>query len=209
MKKIKIFIVDDHKLFRNGLKFILGEMPNVEITGEASDGKEFVDRVAEVDADVILMDINMPELNGIEASRIALQKRPELNILVLTMFDDEQYYNSMIELGIKGFILKDADNTELIAAITRIFNGSTYFSQDLLLKIIKNKSAANNVSITDREKEVLTYICKGFSNAEIADHLHISQRTVERHRASLLEKTDSSNSIKLVLFALRNNIASL
>lgn len=209
MKKIKIFIVDDHKLFRNGLKFILSEMPNIEITGEASDGKEFVDKSAEIDADVILMDINMPELNGIEASRIALQKRPDLNILVLTMFDDEQYYNSMIELGIKGFILKDADNTELIAAITRINNGSTYFSQDLLLKIIKNKSAASNVAITDREKEVLTYICKGYSNAEIADYLHISQRTVERHRASLLEKTDSSNSIKLVLFALRNNIASL
>jgi len=208
-KKIKIVIVDDHKLFRSGLNFILKETEEFDVVGEASNGKEFLELLDEVTPDIVLMDIKMPEMGGIEASKLALEKYPKLNILVLSMFDDEQYYNTLIDLGIRGFILKDTDNSELKAAIKKVYEGNSYFAQELLLKIIKNKTNVATVNLSDRELEVLTYICKGHSNNEIADILNISIRTVERHRANMLEKTNSSNSIKLVLFAIKNNIVTV
>jgi DNA-binding NarL/FixJ family response regulator len=209
MKKIKTYIVDDHKLFRNGLNFILKENENIEVIGEASNGKEFLEVLQTTKPDLVLMDIRMPEMNGIEASRQALQMYPDLNILVLTMFDDEQYYNSMIDIGVRGFILKDADTSELKIAIQKVCEGNSYFSQELLLKIIKNKNNAPSITLSERELDVLTHICKGYANYEIADMLNISLRTVERHRANLLEKTGSNNSIKLVLYALKNNMVSM
>jgi DNA-binding NarL/FixJ family response regulator len=115
----------------------------------------------------------------------------------------------MIDIGVRGFILKDADSGELKAAVTKVYEGNSYFSQELLLKIIKNKTNVTNVNISKREIEVLTYICKGLANYEIAEILNISLRTVERHRANLLEKTGSSNSIKLVLFAIKNNVVNI
>jgi len=160
----------------------------------------------EVTPDVVLMDIKMPEMGGIEASKLALAKNQDLNILILSMFDDEQYYNTLIDMGIRGFILKDTDNSELKMAIRKVFSGHSYFAQELLLKIIKNKTTVGSVNLSNRELEVLSYICKGHSNNEIGDILNISVRTVERHRANMLEKTNSSNSIKLVLFAIKNNI---
>lgn len=209
MPKIRVVIVDDHKLFRNGLSFILREIEDVEIIGEASNGKEFLTLLQESKPDLVLMDIKMPEMDGIEASKIALQQYPDLNILVLSMFDDEQYYNSMIDIGVRGFILKDADSSELKTAVNKVYEGNSYFSQELLLKIIKNKTNVTNINLSKRELEVLKYICKGASNYEISDTLNISLRTVERHRANLLEKTGSSNSIKLVLFAIKNNVVNI
>ncbi len=209
MPKIRVVIVDDHKLFRNGLSFILREIEDVEIIGEASNGKEFLTLLQESKPDLVLMDIKMPEMDGIEASKIALQQYPDLNILVLSMFDDEQYYNSMIDIGVRGFILKDADSSELKTAVNKVYEGNSYFSQELLLKIIKNKTNVTNINLSKRELEVLKYICKGASNYEISETLNISLRTVERHRANLLEKTGSSNSIKLVLFAIKNNVVNI
>jgi DNA-binding NarL/FixJ family response regulator len=207
--KTSIFIVDDHKLFRDGLKFILHEIGDIEVIGEASDGKEFLDLLNYVKPDLVLMDISMPGMNGIEAAKLALEKFPDLKILVLSMFGDDAYYNSMIELGVKGFILKDCDASELKEAIKTILNGKNYFSQDLLIKLIRNKNNGPDIKLSKREKEVLTYICKGYSTMQISEILHISHRTVERHRASLLEKTDSSNSISLAIFAIKNNIVQL
>jgi len=125
------------------------------------------------------------------------------------MYDSEEYYNAFIDIGVRGFLLKDSSNQELLTAIGKILKGDSYFSQQLLMKIIKNKDEVENVHLTSREKEVLQLICMGASNYEISEKLFISQRTVERHRANLLEKTKSSNSIKLVLFAIKNNIVSL
>lgn len=209
MEKISIVIVDDHQLFRNGLKFILSECEDFEIVAEASNGDEFIKLIKKIEPDIVLMDINMPIMNGIEASRKALAMYPDLKIVVLSMYDDEQYYNSLIELGVKGFLLKDATSDELKTGILRIYNNHTYFSQELLIKIIKNKENSVVVNITAREKDVLELICKGLSNTEISEKLFISPRTVERHRANLLEKTNSSNSIKLVLFAIKNNLVQL
>ncbi len=207
--KIQVFIVDDHKLFRDGLKFILQNMENVEVVGEASSGKEFLNLLQFIVPDIVLMDISMPNMNGIEATKLALEKFPDLKILVLSMFGDDAYYNTMIELGVKGFVLKDCDADELKDAITSIISGKTYFSQDLLLKLIRDKNTSPTIKLSRREKEVLQYICKGYSTLQISEALHISHRTVERHRASLLEKTNSSNSISLAIFAIKNNLIHL
>ena len=206
---IKVALVDDHQLFRSGIKFILDDTEDIKIVLEASNGKEFLDLLEHVNPDVVLMDISMPEMDGMEATKRALEKNPELNILVLSMFSDIEYYNSMIDLGVKGFILKDIDNNELLTAIRKVSKGGNYFSQELLLQLIKNKPDDQAVALTNREKEVLDLICQGHSNQEISEELYISQRTVERHRASLLEKTDSKNSISLVIFAIKNGLVKI
>lgn len=209
MKKASLVIVDDHNLFRKGLKFIINEIEDVEVIAEASNGLEFLGIIKDFKPDLVLIDINMPELDGIEASRRALARYPDLKILVLSMFGEEEYYNTMIDIGVKGFLLKDSDNTELQNAIERVLSGHTYFSQELLLNLIKNKESNLPVHLSAREKEVLKLICDGLSNHEIADRLFISQRTVERHRANLLLKTESSNSISLVIYAIKNKLIEI
>jgi DNA-binding NarL/FixJ family response regulator len=209
LKKARVFLVDDHQLFRNGLKFILNERDDMEVAGEASNGKEFLELVDFIHPDIVLMDIGMPVMNGIEATKQALEKIPDLKILVLSMFGESEYYNSMIDLGVKGFVLKDVDNAELYQAIIKVLNGGTHFSQDLLLAVIKNKTSDHPIILTRREKEVLDLICKGLSNQQISEKLWISQRTVERHRSNLLTKTDSKNSISLVVYAIRNRLVQI
>lgn len=209
LKKARIFLVDDHQLFRNGLKFILNERNDMEVVGEASNGKEFLDKVELMHPDIVLMDIGMPVMNGIEATKLALNNNPGLKILVLSMFSESEYYNSMIDLGVKGFVLKDVDNDELYQAINKVLNGGTYFSQELLLSIIKNKTSDQQIKLTRREKDVLNLICQGFSNQQISEKLWISQRTVERHRSNLLTKTESKNSISLVVYAIRNKLVKI
>lgn len=209
MEKIKVFIADDHQLFRDGIKYILSESEKFTTIGEASNGKELLEKLERTEVDIILLDINMPVMNGIEAAKEILEKNPNQAILVLSMYDSEEYYNAFIDIGVKGFLLKDSSNHELMSAMNKILKGDSYFSQELLMKIIKNKDEAKDLHLTPRELDVLELICKGFSNFEISEKLFISQRTVERHRANLLEKTESSNSIKLVLFAIKNNIVRL
>ncbi|MBN1415600.1 MAG: response regulator transcription factor [Bacteroidales bacterium] len=209
MQKASLFLVDDHQLFRNGLKFILNEREDMEVVAEASNGKEFLQLLDYASPDVVLMDIGMPVMNGVEATRLALEKYPGLKILVLSMYDESEYYNSMIELGVKGFVLKDVDNEELYQAILKVLAGGTHFTQELLLSIIKNKTSQSKILLTRREKDVLSLIIKGFSNQQISDKLCISQRTVERHRANLLTKTDSKNSISLVVFAIKNHLITI
>jgi DNA-binding NarL/FixJ family response regulator len=207
--KIQVAIIDDHQLFRNGLKFIIENEDDMEVSIEASNGKQFLDFLPNLRPEVALMDINMPEMDGVETSKRALEIYPDLHILVLSMYSDIEYYNTMIDLGVKGFILKDIDNNELTNAIRRVHAGGNYFSQELLLKLIKNKPEEGAIDLTPREREVLELICKGYSNLQISEELFISQRTVERHRSSLLFKTDSKNSISLVVFAIKNNLVKI
>jgi DNA-binding NarL/FixJ family response regulator len=207
--KITVAIVDDHQLFRSGLQFILGNEPDIEVIIEASNGKQFLAYLDNLKPDVVLMDINMPEMDGVEASRRAIEKYPDLNILILSMYGDIDYYNTMIDIGVKGFILKDIENKELGNAIRKIHIGGNYFSQELLLRLIKNKPGDNAIELTKREKEVLELICQGYSNLEISEKLFISQRTVERHRSSLLFKTNSKNSISLVIYSIKNNLIKI
>ena len=218
MNKINLLIVDDHRLFRNGLKALLKELEYIGEIGEASNGLEFLDYIAKNKVDMALVDINMPLMNGIDATRDAVSRYPKLKVIALSMLNDEDYYFKMIDAGAKGFILKDSGSEELTAAIEAVLNGQNYFSQDLLRNIILSLSSnvkmsaeplQEEVKFTDRELEVLDQICKGLSNHEIADKLCISSRTVERHRANIFEKSGSKNSVNLVMFAIKNNLVKI
>ncbi len=214
MSEIKIIIVDDHSLFRNGLKLLLANAGNFNIIAEASNGKEFIEILETTVADVILMDIDMPEMDGIEATTIALTNRPDLKIICLSMYGEEEYYYKMIEAGVSGFLLKNSDINEVKTAIRAVVDGGKYFSQDLLYNVVKNIKSSHSHqelidNLSDRELEVLKQICIGLSNQEIAEVLHISKRTVDKHRANLLEKTKSNNTAHLVMYAIKNKLIDL
>jgi DNA-binding NarL/FixJ family response regulator len=216
-KEIRVILVDDHKLFRDGLKFVLSQIEYLKVIAEASDGKEFLDILDNEEADLVLMDISMPKIDGIEATARAIEKCPDLKIIALSMFCDEEYYYKMIQAGVKGFILKESGTDELQKAIETVIDGESYFSQKLLTEIIANMAnhsgpASNKKdqkNITKREFDVLKLICTGLSNSEIAERLFISTRTVEGHKTSLIEKTGVRNSISLVLYAIKNDLVEL
>lgn len=215
-ESIKIFIVEDHDMFREGLKFVLGSNPRYAIVGEASNGKEFLDKLDGDLPDVVLMDIDMPVMNGIEATKTALEKYPGLNIVTLSMHGDDGHYNKMIEAGVKGFVLKNAGANQLSEAIDNISNGNVYFSQELLMNIILNKrdqdktvNLKDNLDISDREMDVLKLICKGYTNKQIADQLFISVKTVEGHKSKLMMKTETNNTVSLVLFSIKNQLVEI
>lgn len=211
MDKIKVVLADDHNLFRNGLKLLLSNCENITIVGEACDGKELLSVLDYTKADIVLIDIEMPVMNGIEATRAALEKFPDLKIISLSMYGEEEYYYRMIDAGVKGFILKNSEISEVIKAIETVMAGGKYFSSDVLYNVVKNiktvsKISNNAVTLSEREKEVLEQICKGLSNQEIADILFISKRTVEKHRASLLSKSNTKNTAQLVMYAIENKL---
>jgi DNA-binding NarL/FixJ family response regulator len=213
MEKIRIIIADDHQLFRNGLKILLNGFPEFEVTGEASNGIDFIEIIKNNPADIALMDINMPEMDGIEATRRGVKICPDMNIIALSMYGEEEYYYKMVDAGAKGFLLKDSDISEVREAILTVKKGGNYFSQELLYHVIQkikhreneNKSA----NLSKREKEILLKICEGLSNQEIAESLFISKRTVDKHRANLLGKTNSKNTASLILYAIKNKLIEI
>jgi DNA-binding NarL/FixJ family response regulator len=212
---IKLIIVDDHKIFREGLKTLLEKIGKFEVIAEASNGQELIDILPYKKPDIILLDINMPVMDGTAAAEIISRDYPDIHILVLSMFGEEEYYHKMIQIGAKGFILKETGYRELEKALEDIYHGDCYFSQELLRRIIyktstqPKKTTLLTNQLTKREIEVLYFICKGFTNQEIADKLYISIRTVEIHKAHLLEKTNSKNTINLILYALKNKLVEL
>lgn len=212
MKKYSILIVDDHNLFRKGLRMLLNEMPNIEVIGEAVNGIDFLNLLPKLTPDIVLIDINMPKLNGITATKDALRLYPDLKIIALSSSDDYENYQTMIEAGVIGFIIKDSETEELNTCIQKAIIGQSYFSQQLLQNIASTISTIrtkNEILITKREQEVLTYICQGLTNQEIGEKLFVHPRTIERHRANLLQKTNSKNSIALVLYAIKTGLLKL
>lgn len=216
MQKLKIYIVDDHKLFREGLKLLLSTQDFVHHIYEASNGKEFIENLSFVDCDVVLMDIEMPEMNGIEATEAALRLKPDIKVIVLSMYGDEQYYYKMIDAGVKGFVLKSSGIEKVIAAITQVSQGENYFSEELLVNILNNlrdnqkgEPEIPDNEISEREMEILYHVCLGLSNQEIADKLFISKRTVDKHRANLLSKTGCRNTAALVMYAIKNKMIEI
>lgn len=213
--KPAIIIVDDHLIFRQGLKSLITIENIATVIGEASNGKEFIELLSHLKPDLVLMDIDMPHMNGMEATKKALELMPDLRIIAFTMFGDEEYYYKMIDLGVKGFILKSSGINELEKAISEVMLGESYFSNELLRKIISNLSRKNankpteNTILTSRELEVLQQICLDLNNEEIAKKLYISPMTVKSHRSNLLEKTNCKNTTGLILFALKNKIIEL
>jgi DNA-binding NarL/FixJ family response regulator len=211
---MKILLVDDHTLFRNGLKMLIDTIPGFQVTGTASNGKEFLEKIQKDHYDIIFLDIEMPELNGIAAASKVLQYNPDLKIITLTMFGDEEYFDQMIKAGAKGFLMKNSDLQEVRTAIEVVYQGGTYYSQELMqsiLRSLKHVKASNavNIEFSERETEILRLICQGHSNLVIGDKLFISKRTVEKHRANLLQKTNSKNTAELVIYAIKNQIIIL
>lgn len=214
MSEIKVILADDHNLFRNGLKLLLSGHDRIRVVAEASDGEQLLELLHITPADVVLIDIEMPVMNGIEATRAIVELFPAIKLISLSMYGEEEYYYRMIEAGVKGFILKSSEITEVIKAIEMVAEGNTYFSSDVLYNVVKNiKNVShlpkNLLTLSSRECEVLEQICKGLSNQEIADVLFISKRTVEKHRASLLSKTNTKNTAQLVMHAIENKLLDL
>ncbi|MFW5886238.1 MAG: response regulator [Bacteroidota bacterium] len=216
MSKYQVVIVDDHTLFRKGLNALIEHIPNVVVVGEASNGLDFLELLKVKKPDLVLMDINMPKMNGIEATREAIKKYPGLNVIALSMYGDELYYHKMIEAGVKGFLLKDADCSELEDAIFHVINGRNYFSQELLQNVIaslENKKDMNEpiskIKLSKREIQVVSLICMGLSTQQIAEKLFLSKRTVDRHRENLLLKTGCRNTASLVMYAIKNKLVNV
>jgi DNA-binding NarL/FixJ family response regulator len=211
MKKINILLVDDHALFREGLRFLLQKMDFVDQILDAKNGAEFLEKIVDVKDCIVLMDIEMPVMNGIEATRKALELDANLKILALSMYSEESYLSSMIEAGASGFLLKNSSFKEVKNALIDVMEGKNYYSQDIIQSILEimthkiNNPGKDRDDITQREKDILYYICKGFSNAEIAQKLGISKRTVDKHRENLLQKTESRNTANLVTYAIKHH----
>jgi len=208
MEKLNLMIVDDHKLFREGLKLLLKNLEEVGEVWEAADGEIFLNMIKIHHPDLVLMDIEMPRLNGIDATSRALEIYPEMKIMALSMFGDEEYFQKMVDAGVCGFLLKNSEFSEVRKAINTVAQGSNYFTEEILYKLVNRFKAKvpapdPSVALSDRELEVLLLICKGFSNQEIADKLFISKRTVDHHRASLLTKTNTRNTASLVIHAIK------
>lgn len=210
MEKIKLAIVDDHTLFRNGLKLLLSKSAG-NIIGEifeATNGVEFLNLIDNQKVDIVLMDISMPEMDGIEATEKALEKNSTLRIIALTMFNDDDYYLKMIQAGVKGFLLKESDIQEVIYVIKTVHQGNSFFPVDVLCKLLKTKeqTTPEEETLSERELEILQLISEGLSNSEIANKLFLSKRTVDKHRSNILMKTNCKNTANLVMYAVKNNL---
>ncbi|MEA1872986.1 MAG: response regulator transcription factor [Bacteroidota bacterium] len=208
---IRIILVDDHTLFRNGLKNLLNGIDGFNVVGEAENGKRFLELLNEITPDIVLLDIAMPVMDGVEAATKALEMHENMLIITLSMFADEAYYKQMVEAGVRGFILKDVDISEVETAIRTVYKGRTFFSQELLQALMSglHDGGVENYELSDREIEVIQHVCMGKSNIEIADDLCISKRTVEKHRANIMEKTHCKNTASLVIFAVKNKIVDV
>jgi DNA-binding NarL/FixJ family response regulator len=212
MQKPKIILVDDHIIFREGIKALLTIEGIADVIGEASDGIAFLSLLDKLEPDLVLMDIAMPVMNGIEATKKAIERKPDLKILTLTLFGEEEYYNKMIKAGVKGFIQKKSDIAELKQAIATVTEGNDYFSSGILRKIIFNKGkgkTAPSVDLSDRETEIITLICQSLSTEEIAEKLFISTETVKKHRNNIFTKIGCKNVAGLIIFAIKNNIVEI
>lgn len=213
---IEILIVEDHDIFREGIKFVLSQVAGYKVVGEVKNGKEFLEFIKKKRPDIVLMDITMPEMDGIQASTIAMKEYPNLKIICLSSHGDEIYYYKMIKAGVSGFLQKKSGKDELEQAIDMVAYGMNYFPDNILRNILfrvsnTGEESLKNVAInlTKREKEILLLICQGYSNNEIGDTLFISPKTVDNHRTNLLSKTGTRNSANLVMYAIKNKLIEI
>jgi len=210
----KVLLADDHGVVRKGLRFILEQEPDFTVAGEAADGREAVRLARELEPDVIVMDIAMPQLNGIDATAQIVKQSPRTNVLILSMHNDETYLLRALEAGARGFLLKDTAEEDLVRAVRVAAQGKPFFSpaiaQALLEDYMRNLQQRNQQDsyslLTDREKEVLQLLAEGRSNKEVAQLLNLSVYTVETHRTRIMQKLDLHNTAELVLYAVRKKI---
>ena len=216
MAKVRILLGDDHAILRSGLRKILQERPDWEVSAEAGDGREVVRLALEVQPDIAILDIGMPLLNGIEATRQILRRLPDMRILILSMYANDAYITQALQAGARGYLLKDSADIELIRAITAVMAGKSYFSPsvsrvmlDEYVRHLSSKGIADRYdSLSEREREVFQLVAEGHSNKEIAQLLSVSPTTVETHRGHVLQKLNVHNTAELVLYAVRRGVIS-
>jgi DNA-binding NarL/FixJ family response regulator len=211
MKRIRILIVDDHTIVRDGIKALLCLSSDMEIVGEAENGNEAVRKVEETKPDVVLMDISMPFLDGIGATKRITEVSKGTKVIMLTQYEEREEVLQAIEAGAKGFISKKAASTELIQAIRAVFSGGAYFSPQVARLLIdeckvKGRKRASFGPLTSREREVLKLIGEGYSDKEIAEILFLSPKTVESHKAKIMEKLHMRKRVELVKYAIKKGI---
>jgi two-component system response regulator NreC len=215
--QIRLLLADDHAVVRSGLRMLLQAQPDMIIVGEAETGQEAIRRVAELSPDVVLMDIEMPGMNGIEATRRIKADAPAAAVLALTMYEDDQYFFEMLRAGASGYVPKRAAPDELVSAIRAVSRGEVFLYPSLAGRLVQDylrrgpagEGETPNDELTPREQEVLTLIAQGFSNNEIADRLVISAKTVDRHRENIMRKLNLHNRVDLVKYALRKGLIGL
>jgi DNA-binding NarL/FixJ family response regulator len=214
MASLQILLGDDHAILRSGLRKILQERPDWQVVAEAADGREAVRLVLEARPDIAILDIGMPILNGIEATRQIVRRLPDMRILILSMHASEAYIVQALKAGAKGYLLKDSADTELIRAVTAVASGKSFFSPaaakvmlDDYVRALSDKGLSDRYdSLSEREREVFQLIAEGHSNKDVAALLSVSPATVETHRARIFQKLDVHNTAELVLYAVRRGV---
>ncbi|HBN95357.1 MAG TPA: DNA-binding response regulator [Firmicutes bacterium] len=218
---MNVLIVDDHPLLRQGLSRLLELEGGINVVGQASNGIEALRLMDQLEPDVLLLDINMPGMNGIEVAKTVREKHPHTEVLVLTIHDNQSYVNEMIRVGAKGYLLKDAEPREVVHAIKKVATGETVYSTQLMERVmeryhhmemqygrLQSAAAIQDLELTNRELEILQYICEGLSNKEIANALFISEKTVKNHITSLLRKLEVEDRTQAAVFAVSHGIFS-
>jgi RNA polymerase sigma factor (sigma-70 family) len=214
MRIVRILVADDHTLFRQGLRRVLQEQPGWEVVAEASDGAEAVRQAIDLEPDVAILDIAMPRLNGVDATRQIVRRLPNIRVLIVSMYSDEVFISQALQAGAHGFLLKDSADTDLVRAVADLVNGKSFFSpavSKVVLDDYVRQLAARGVTdrfdtLSEREREVFQLVAEGHSNKEIAGVLNVSPGTVETHRARIMEKLDVHSVAEIVLYAVRKGI---
>jgi DNA-binding NarL/FixJ family response regulator len=210
---IRVTIVDDHEIFRSGLKMVINKLGYAKVVAEAADGVEFLELLEQEETDIVLMDIEMPRMNGIEATKKAIERMPSIKIIALTMFKEDAYIQSMIEAGVKGFLIKNIRKEVLDRALQAVYNGKTYYSEELwdyfTKSVTKEDKPGSDLALTKRELEVLLLMAEGLNNKEIGERLFVSERTIVGHKSNLMAKTNTKNTVSLLAFAIRNGLIQI
>ena len=217
MNKMRILIADDHAIVREGLRTLLEAQPDIEVVGEATDGEEAVNKTQEIQPDIVLMDITMPGMNGLEATRQIRQNNPDAKILVLTMHEGDEYFFKFLDVGASGYFIKGGSSTELISALRAVWHGDVFLYPTMAKKLLSDylqrvKAGSNKESydgLTNREREVLKLIAEGYTNQEISERLVLSVTTVQTHRAHIMAKLGLHGPTELVKYALRRGFITL
>ena len=215
--KKKIVIAEDHTILRDGLRALISSQNNLEVIGEAGDGREAVRIVDNLEPDLLLIDLSMPKMNGIEAIKEIKNQHPDIKVIILTVHKSDEYIFASLKAGANGYMLKDASQNELLLAIQYVLNGKSYISPSISDRVIdaylntapKDTTFSVLDNLTSREREILKLIAEGYTNKQIADHLCISLKTVEKHRANLMNKLDLRNTAALTTFAIENGLVVL
>jgi DNA-binding NarL/FixJ family response regulator len=216
MKKIRVLLVDDHAILREGIKALLEKQDNIEVVAEAADGREAISRVAQFRPDVVVLDISMPMMDGLESTRQMKRDNPDIKVLVLTMHDNEEYFFQLLRAGASGYVTKKSVSRELVSAIEAVYRGESFFcpsmAKFLLSDFLRLDKVVENTSqeeLTPREREIVKLIAEGYTNQQIADLLHRSVKTIESHRSNILRKLGIHDSIELVKYAVRKKLIEI